>query len=49
MCGRCKGMDYELYGHSIGIYRSGEKRAGRLGRGGKRKGRKRGESVKTPR
>jgi len=32
MRGGCIGMDYELCGHIIGIYRSGE-RGGRLGRG----------------
>jgi len=44
MCGSCIGIDYELYGHIIGIYsRSGE-RGGRKER--KRSGRR---NVREPR
>jgi len=42
MRGGCIGMDYELYGHIIGIYRSGEGRkvgAGKEGQGMEREGR----------
>jgi len=49
MRGRCIGMDYELYGHIIGIYRRSGKKGGKVGAGkdGKERGeRGRGEKCK---
>jgi len=49
MCGSCIGIDYELYGHIIGIYsRSGERGRRKVGT---RKERKRSgrRNIKEPR
>jgi len=49
MCGSCIGIDYEQYGHIIGIYsRSGERGGRKVGTGKERKRRGR-RNARKPR